>query len=71
MSLTDVVRRAWTGIGYQIRERRLPELEEGESRIIPAFDPTLPKGWTSYSSESGKRRGPRLKGRFTSRRRAS
>jgi hypothetical protein len=71
MSLTDVVRRAWAGIGYQIRERRLPELKEGESRIMPAYDPTLPKGWSSYSPESGKRRGLRLRGRFTSRRRAS
>ena len=50
MSVRDWIRALYAGVRHDLRERKMPPLAKGESRTIPAFDPTLPKGSASYGS---------------------
>jgi hypothetical protein len=61
-TVMDHLRAGYAGLRYQLRERRIPDPPEGESRLIPAFDPTIPKGYSSYGPAA------RRKTRFRKRR---
>jgi hypothetical protein len=52
-----LLRRLLAGLEHDIRSRRHPD-SEGH---FPAFDPTLPKGLASYSSDA-RRQGAPLRG---------